>query len=121
MTAADSVSAPGMLQSWLYRPLIPAAFVANLYRSAVSFGEGLRSARVSRPRRLAVSFGEGLPTPPFGRPEVSRCRTDGRGLGDHQSKSTGGSGDHCPDQPSRSLVQAAERRQESPSCIAPNG
>src|SRR5271157_3738399 len=40
----------------LDRPLIPAAFVANLFRSA----------RVSRPRRSAVSFGEGLPTPPVG-------------------------------------------------------
>ena len=53
----------------LDRPLIPTAFVANLFRLA----------RVSRPRRFAVSFGEGLPTPPFGRPNVSRRRTDGRG------------------------------------------
>ncbi len=61
----------------LDRPLIPAAFAANLFRSA----------------------------------RVSRLRADGRGLEDGRSQRTGGAGDHCPNQSSRYLVEAAQRRQ----------
>ncbi len=79
----------------LDRPLIPTAFVANLFRWA----------RVSRPRRSTDSFGEGLQTPPFGRlvrrgspdpavrrPWVSRWRAYGRRW---RSQSKGGSGDRA--------------------------
>jgi len=81
----------------LDRPLIPTAFVADLFRSARLFRprrSAFRSARVSRPRRPADRGSPG-DAPPVG------------GLGDRRSQRTGGSGEPCPNQPSRYLVQAA--------------